>query len=75
METVQEAFTGASLVVMQNNHVDLERLQLAQLTTLMQAPGLIYDYWNQHSSLSRSEVAPGVEYRALGAFNLIGEEN
>jgi len=70
VDAVEDAFSGASLVVMQNNHQALERLKLPWLSQLMTQPGTIYDYWNQHIGLDPSELASGVVYRALGAFNL-----
>lgn len=73
VDTVEQAFGGASLVIMQNNHVDLERLKLPDLSRLMNRPGLVYDFWNQHNKLTSSEMAEGVRYRALGAFNIINE--
>lgn len=75
MPDAEAAFDGAGLVVLQNNHVDLERLAITKLSARMQSPGLIYDYWNQHRSVPPSEFAPGVQYRALGAFNFVAEED
>jgi hypothetical protein len=36
----------------------------------MSGPATVYDYWNQHIGLDPSELADGVVYRALGAFNV-----
>jgi nucleotide sugar dehydrogenase len=69
-DTVEDAFSGASLVVMQNNHQALERLKLPVLSRLMEGPATIYDYWNQHIGLDPTELANNVVYRALGAFNV-----
>jgi nucleotide sugar dehydrogenase len=73
MATVEEAFEGTSLVVMQNNHPTLERLKLPVLCATMVTPGLIYDYWHQHDTLMASELPSGVRYAALGAFNVTRE--
>jgi nucleotide sugar dehydrogenase len=70
MPTAEAAFEGSSLVIFQNNHHALERLRLPELTRLMAKPGTVYDYWNQHIGLDGSELADGVIYRALGAFDL-----
>lgn len=66
---VEAAFEGATLVVMQNNHPALERLKLGKLSETMQKPGLIFDYWHQHDLRVNSELADGVRYAPLGAFN------
>ncbi|MDC7692781.1 nucleotide sugar dehydrogenase [Asticcacaulis sp. DXS10W] len=68
-ESVEEAFDGASLVIMQNNHPVLERLKLGKLSELMQKPGLLFDYWHQHDLRVNAELAEGVRYAPLGAFN------
>lgn len=75
LDTVEEAFEGAGLVVLQNNHVALERLKLPKLGALMEAPGLIYDFWHQHTLLRRSELPEGIRYSALGAFNYNGDNH
>lgn len=70
--SVEAAFTGASLVVMQNNHEAFARLPLAGLSVVMRAPAIIHDIWNQQPTLEQSELADGVAYRAFGAFNMNG---
>lgn len=70
--SVEEAFRGAAVVVLQNNHPALEHLKLPELSHVMTPPGTIYDYWNQHIRLDPAELQPGVKYRALGAFNVVG---
>lgn len=69
-ESVEDAFTGASLVVLQNNHEAFARLPLARLSGLMRAPGIIHDLWNQQPTLEPGELADGVAYRPFGAFNI-----
>jgi UDP-N-acetyl-D-mannosaminuronic acid dehydrogenase len=75
VESVEAAFDGTSLVVMQNNHPALERLKLPKLAQSMVKPALIYDYWHQHTHLRRSELPEGVCYSALGAFRQQGQSN
>ena len=70
MASAEAAFENASLVIFQNNHQALERLRLPELSRLMAKPATIYDYWNQHIGLDATEMADGVIYRALGAFDL-----
>lgn len=65
-----EAATGASIVIMQNNHVALENIKLDALAEAMSGPGLIYDYWNQHSRLEDTAIRDGIRYAALGSLNV-----
>jgi UDP-N-acetyl-D-mannosaminuronic acid dehydrogenase len=65
-----EAATGASIVIMQNNHVALENIKLDALAGAMTGPGLIYDYWNQHSRLEDTAIRDGIRYAALGSLNV-----
>ena len=74
LNSVEDAFSGSSLVVLQNNHVALERLKLTTLSHLMTRPGLIYDFWHQHNNIIKAEMPEGVHYGALGAFDVSTEE-
>lgn len=64
------AATGASIVIMQNNHVALEKIKLDTLAEVMVGPGIIYDYWNQHSRLEDTAIRNGIRYAALGSLNV-----
>jgi UDP-N-acetyl-D-mannosaminuronic acid dehydrogenase len=44
--TIEDAFAGAHLVVVLNNHTALMTMALEKLTTHMARPGLVYDFWN-----------------------------
>jgi UDP-N-acetyl-D-mannosaminuronic acid dehydrogenase len=68
--SAQEAAKGAALVIMQNNHPALEKLDLIAMANDMVNPGLIYDCWNQHARLEDKQLAPGLLYSALGSMNL-----
>lgn len=68
-ESPLEAAREASLVIMQNNHPALEKLKLSDLAAVMKAPGMIYDFWNQHARLEDHNLAPDIRYAALGALN------
>ncbi len=65
-----EAARGAGLVIFQSNHPALEKLNLATLAREMAAPGIIYDFWNQHGERDSFDLAPGIRYAALGGLNL-----
>jgi UDP-N-acetyl-D-mannosaminuronic acid dehydrogenase len=67
--SLEDAFSGASILVIQNNHECFSRIDLFTLSNAMARPGLIYDMWNQHDPRS-VRVAPGVAYRTLGGFAL-----
>ncbi|MEO7083891.1 MAG: nucleotide sugar dehydrogenase [Gemmatimonadaceae bacterium] len=45
-ETVEDAMSGANLVVIANNHPFFAGISLSDLATRMSRPGLIYDFWN-----------------------------
>ncbi|MFN6984313.1 MAG: nucleotide sugar dehydrogenase [Rhizobium oryzihabitans] len=69
-DTPLEAARDAGLVLFQNNHPALEKLNLAALAREMTAPGIIYDFWNQHGQMDSFDLAPGICYAALGSLNL-----
>lgn len=69
-ETALAAVQGAGLVIFQNNHPAIEKLNLATLAREMAAPGIIYDFWNQHGQMDSFDLAPGIRYAALGNLNL-----
>jgi UDP-N-acetyl-D-mannosaminuronic acid dehydrogenase len=52
------------LIVLMNNHSALKELDLTALSSRMSKPGLIYDFWHQHSG---DGLDLGVEYRAFGS--------
>ncbi|MFN3401591.1 MAG: hypothetical protein ACK4Z4_14730, partial [Ferrovibrio sp.] len=72
VKTLAEAFAGASLVVFANNHPCFADMPVEQLAETMQAPGLIYDYWNNFDSTKLSLPA-GVAYMALGSHRITAE--
>ncbi len=44
--TLQDAFDGSTLVIIQNNHRAFNEMRLAELMTRMESTALVYDYWN-----------------------------
>lgn len=64
--TPAEAFTGASAVVILNNHRVFSQLPLDELCRGMASPSLVYDCWNLFSSAAL-RLPPGVSYVALGS--------
>lgn len=66
--SLDEAFDGASLVIIQTNHRLFAAMPLERLAARMSSPGLIYDYWN---SFGRSTVRLPAEryYAGYGTLN------
>ncbi len=63
-----EAFDGANLVLILNNHPVFSSLPLNKLAAQMAAPGLVYDFWN-HYAASELDLPPKIRYIALGGHN------
>lgn len=63
--TIEDAFAGASLVVIQNNHEFFARMALGELSQRMAKPGTIYDYWCQFDGTAPA-LADGIEYLGFG---------
>jgi UDP-N-acetyl-D-mannosaminuronic acid dehydrogenase len=68
-DSVQDAFCGAHLLILQNNHPAFATLDLTVLSATMATPGLIYDFWNQHDPRTLP-LAPGIRYAGLGTMAL-----
>lgn len=60
----QEAFAGANLVLILNNHPFFSTMQLEKCTQQMSRPGVIYDFWNHYTQ--DLHLPPGVQYISLG---------
>jgi UDP-N-acetyl-D-mannosaminuronate dehydrogenase len=48
VSTLDQAFAGAALVIIQNNHPIFRDMPIEKLATTMERPGIIYDFWDQH---------------------------
>jgi UDP-N-acetyl-D-mannosaminuronic acid dehydrogenase len=68
-ETLEAAFTGASLVVILNNHPVFENMPLSQLAALMQGPGFVYDLWHNFKERELSLPA-SIGYASIGSHGL-----
>jgi UDP-N-acetyl-D-mannosaminuronic acid dehydrogenase len=64
--TLGDAFSGASLVLILNNHPAFSAMPVAGLAQHMAQPGLIYDYWNCFKATDL-HMPQGVAYVALGS--------
>ena len=63
--SLEDAFKGAHLVLLLNNHPVFEAMPVAALAEQMAKPGLIYDLWNNFKA-SDLEMPKGTGYMALG---------
>lgn len=66
-QTLEEAFEGAQLVLIQNNHTVFSAMQIEALSAHMASPGLIFDYWNLYDPAELS-LKQGVLYGGLGTL-------
>lgn len=64
--SIEEAMTGANLVVILNNHSSFMAMPIEVLSSTLAKPGIIYDFWN-HFSADELSLAEGVGYIALGS--------
>lgn len=65
-----QAFSGASLVVILNNHPAFSSMDIEELAKEMQTPGLIYDFWNSFKTLDL-HLPSGISYMALGSHGQV----
>ena len=66
---IEDAFTDADVVVIQNNHERFAHADLGSLSARMARPGMIYDFWNQHNARTLT-LAADVTFHGLGAFGI-----
>lgn len=65
--SLEEAFEGASLVLIQNNHRIFKNMYIEKLMAKMDSPGLVFDYWNLFDSFSLN-LPEGRYYGGLGTL-------
>ncbi|MGE4528291.1 MAG: nucleotide sugar dehydrogenase [Rhodospirillaceae bacterium] len=68
--TLEEAFAGSHLVVLQNNHPQFAAMDLAGLARAMARPAMVYDFWNNFQAHDL-RLPEGVSYAALGSHGLL----
>lgn len=64
-----EAVSGASVVVIANNHPALGSISPRTMSEFIAADGFVFDYWNHFSHLPSSEL--GESYFAVGHTELV----
>lgn len=62
--TLGEAVSGASVVIIANNHIEFGQTPPLELLKKMTSDGFIYDYWNHFRNLTKSQR--GTSYFAVG---------
>jgi nucleotide sugar dehydrogenase len=67
--TLEDAFAGSHLVVIQNNHPQFAAMDLAGMAKSMAKPALVYDFWNNFRTQDL-RLPEGVRYAALGSHGL-----
>jgi UDP-N-acetyl-D-mannosaminuronic acid dehydrogenase len=63
--TLPEAFAGANIVLLLNNHAVFQQADLSFLAGSMNRPGIVYDLWNMHDNMSE-QMPDGIVGLALG---------
>ena len=66
--TLSEAVEDADMVVIQTNHSEFRRLDLATAFSGMKADGIVYDLWGSHGPTPH-RLSNGVRYTNLGAVD------
>ncbi|EWY35888.1 hypothetical protein N825_32480 [Skermanella stibiiresistens SB22] len=66
MGDLAEAFDGAHLVIVHNNHPIFQGMPLSRLARGLARPAIVYDFWNSFSP-ERLSLEDGVRYVALGS--------
>lgn len=65
VDSLEEAFNGASLVVIANNHKIFESCPLTELCEAMERPSVVYDFWN-HFSNESLDLPDNIIYTGIG---------
>ena len=69
---IESSFAGADLVVLHNNHPDLQKMDLVKLSAIMNDGGVIYDFWNMYDI---NTLPDNVNYCGLGNMNRLRNNN
>jgi len=66
VNTIKEAFEGANIVIILNNHPLFSQITLDEKIGIMANDGFIYDLWGLYSGLEHKDLS-GISYFALGS--------
>jgi hypothetical protein len=67
--SLADAFEGAHLAVIANNHLVFGSMPIEALCERMGRPGLVYDFWN-HFDARELTLPDGIIYMGLGAHGI-----
>jgi nucleotide sugar dehydrogenase len=75
IDCLEDAFVGANIVFILNNHPDYAAIPIETITTLMARPSIVYDCWNNFTD-QPIQLPAGVRYAAIGSHRnpIIGAE-
>ena len=66
IERLEDAFAGANIAFILNNHPDYAAIPIETITTLMARPSIVYDCWNNFID-QPIQLPAGVQYVAIGS--------
>ena len=69
--SIEDAFLGASLVIILNNHPVFEHIPITTLGDTMNQSGFIYDFWN-HFDKKKMNLTNDITYLSLGGHSIEG---
>lgn len=61
--SLEDGFSGASLVIIMNNHKKYSDINIKELTSKMKNGGLFYDCWQIHS---KDSISNNIKYSGIG---------
>ena len=67
--TIEEAFSGSSMVIVMNNHIVFKNMPIEELSKGMKKPSIIYDFWNCFKT-NDLQLPKGITYVTLGSHGL-----
>jgi len=75
IERLEDAFAGANIAFILNNHPDYAAIPIETITTLMARPSIVYDCWNNFID-QPIQLPAGVQYVAIGSHRnpIVGSE-
>ena len=69
IKDIEESFIDSTLYIIANNHPIFSSMPISNYSNLMKKPGIIFDFWNNFSSLNLL-FPNGVDYIGLGELGV-----
>lgn len=70
-DTIEDAFSGADIVILMNNHRDLRSMPIESYMALTRRPAVVFDFWNSFSNVDLN-IPERTAYLGLGGARRIG---